>query len=137
MLLLSPTARAFELRGDKQMKRLLADQNERERAEDDSRLHCGTCGHSITSRTESTSVNGSHGHTFTNPHGFVFRIGCFGAAPGCIATGDPTEAWTWFPGFRWRLALCRHCRAHLGWSYRSGVGDGFFGLILDRLISPS
>jgi hypothetical protein len=28
--------------------------------------------------------------------------------------------------------VCRGCRAHLGWLFRS-EGDVFFGLILDRL----
>ena len=133
----SAAAWAFELLGEEELKQLLAEKDERDLAKDKPHLHCAACGYPITSRKDGTSVNGSHEHTFTNPHGLIFRIGCFGTAPGCIQTGEATDAWTWFPGFEWRLALCHHCQTHLGWGYRSEGGDGFFGLILDRLISPS
>jgi hypothetical protein len=37
------------------------------------------------------------------------------------------------PGYRWQLAYCRGCAAHLGWGFVGGAGR-FFGLILERLI---
>ena len=126
---------AFELLEEGELHQLLED--EEALAREMPQLHCAACGHPITTRQETISINGSHEHTFTNPHGLVFRIGCFGAAPGCLGIGDATEAWTWFSGYKWRIAVCRQCRNHLGWAYRSEAADSFFGLILDRLVSPS
>ena len=98
------------------------------------RLLCLACGHPITSLRERISAGGAHQHTFANPAGFVFRIGCFGRAPGCVQSGPPpTLEHTWFPGRAWRCALCGGCRTHLGWAFQDG-NSGFFGLILDRLL---
>ena len=66
-----------------------------------------------------------------NPEGTVFVIGCFAQAPGCVAIGAPMLEWTWFPGCRWQVALCRACGEHLGWRYTGA--DTFHGLILERL----
>ncbi len=78
------------------------------------------------------SVNGSHRHLGTNPHGLSFEIGCFRTAPGCHQVGQETAEWSWFPGYRWRVALCRGCGMHLGWCYRGGE-PAFYGLIVDQL----
>jgi hypothetical protein len=72
-------------------------------------------------------------HTFANPHGLVFEIGCFREAAGCSLLGAPTDEFTWFHGFRWRVACCMRCLCHLGWCFTSGAGGRFFGLIVDRL----
>jgi hypothetical protein len=97
---------------------------------------CSQCRTMITSTTEIMSIQGSHGHTFANPEGILFQIGCFRSAPGCGHIGEATEEWSWFKGFRWRVALCRGCLTHLGWLYASGSGDQFHGLILNRLVFP-
>jgi len=96
-------------------------------------LLCALCGRRITHTGERIRVQGSHGHTFANPHGHVFRIGCFGAAPGCRRASQETEDYTWFPGYAWSIQVCAGCFAHLGWEFRS-ARDGFHGLILDRLV---
>jgi hypothetical protein len=93
---------------------------------------CNACGHPITSEDERIGMQGAHEHTCVNPHGLVFRIGCFAAAPGCRAMGVPTTDFTWFAGFAWCYALCGGCGTLLGWFYR-GAGSSFFGLILDRI----
>ncbi len=86
-------------------------------------------------------MGGCHEHTFTNPGGWVYRIGCFRRAPGCAQAGEFTEAYSWFPGQAWRYALCAGCRTHLGWVYRQAGGEAseaeFYGLILDRLVGAS
>jgi len=97
-------------------------------------LYCFICGTAITHDRERFAVQGSHEHTFTNPAGYVYRIGCFRAAPGCLETGEFTEAYTWFTGCAWRYALCSSCRVHLGWAYRGNEEERFYGLILDRLV---
>lgn len=130
------SAVTFELFDERSLDKLLATNKKRQLDKDDARLLCATCGHVITSRDQRISVAGSHHHTFTNPMGLVFEIGCFRDAPGCGQTGSATEDWTWFDGFSWRIAVCSHCRSHLGWSYQSEHSEGFFGLIADRLVAP-
>ncbi len=95
---------------------------------------CRRCMHTITSSTERKEVNGSHLHTFANPDGIVFEIGCYGNAWGCRFVGPASTEFTWFKGCLWRIAVCSHCLAHLGWHFSSS-GDYFFhGLITDRLL---
>jgi hypothetical protein len=95
-------------------------------------LVCARCRGLVTSRASAISVGGGHAHTFANPHGLEFRIGCFADAPGCAELGGESSYWTWFAGFSWRVSLCRQCGEHLGWLFRSADAR-FFGLILDRL----
>jgi hypothetical protein len=98
------------------------------------RLFCALCRHPVTAETERIAVGGAHTHTFTNPHGLSFRIGCFREAAGCRCHDPATLDFTWFAGYAWRVALCARCHAHLGWSY-SGDDGGFYGLIVERLAS--
>lgn len=114
------------------------ERRERARAELDEhreeRLYCAACRHPITRQDQRISVQGGQEHVFTNPLGMTFHIACFREATGCHATGIATAEHTWFPGYRWRIALCAACETHLGWLYVSGA-DRFHGLILDRLTS--
>ena len=95
-------------------------------------IFCRACGEMVTSRKEIISVSGTHAHTFFNPAGIVFEVGCFKAARGCIVVGEPTTEFTWFAGHVWSYALCRGCQNHLGWFFE-GRDSSFFGLILPRL----
>jgi hypothetical protein len=98
----------------------------------DDALRCAICDHRITDRAHRSERNGAHEHTFVNPGGFLFRIGCFVAAAGCKHVGDTSTAFSWFPGWTWQIAICGGCRAHVGWIFRSG-GEQFHGLILAAL----
>ncbi|MEW6367145.1 MAG: cereblon family protein [Acidobacteriota bacterium] len=110
------------------------EKREREGMGDEKHLFlCKMCGIPITSPSHVISVSGSHEHTFQNPAGFVFDIGCFSAAEGCVIHGMPTIEYTWFPSYAWVYAFCTGCVSHLGWFFQS-ASDGFFGLVLDRLI---
>lgn len=109
-----------------------------ERAEDRERslgraLLCASCRHLVTTDRERIQMRDRHEHTCTNPHGFVYRVGCFREAPGCVAVGAPEHDFSWFPGYAWQVVLCRRCHAHLGWLFRAG-GERFHGLVLDRLV---
>ncbi len=95
---------------------------------------CGKCENKITLPSHKMEVQGSFNHTFLNPAGHVFHIGCFGKADGCIVLGIPTSEWTWFQNNEWRTAVCSQCFEHLGWFFSSPQGKDFFGLILDSLI---
>jgi len=99
-------------------------------------LYCRICGTVIVHKSERILMLGAHNHTFTNPSGMTFNIGCFGSVVGCTHLGDETEQYTWFPGYAWLLALCSGCGIHLGWRFRGGETQ-FHGLILDRLISKT
>ncbi len=100
------------------------------------RVLCRECLHAVTREQDRTEVHGAHQHTFANPSGIVFTIGCFRSADGCGAAGSPTDEFTWFAGFSWRVAVCAACLAHLGWLFSSASGANFWGLILDHLIFP-
>jgi hypothetical protein len=103
--------------------------------EEDKGLYCTACGFRITSWGERISVDGAFEHTFVNPGGYVYRIGCFRQAPGCFDAEEPTDEHSWFKGCAWQYAVCGGCLAHLGWVYTSAAGERFHGLILDRLSS--
>ncbi|MDX1514077.1 MAG: cereblon family protein [Gammaproteobacteria bacterium] len=129
---------AFDALADREVEDLLDE--EKAAQKDPSPLLCAACGLGITSRRERVDMNGAHAHTFTNPHGLTFEIGCFGFAENCRLEGEATTAWTWFSGYAWRVCVCTGCSTHLGWAFEAApprAGDrGFYGLILDRLTSP-
>src|SRR5262245_63046183 len=95
-------------------------------------LACARCATAVTTTAARRTMAGSHEHTFANPHGIVFRIGCFAEA-SCRAEGEPSRYWTWFPGFDWRTEWCLLCGQHLGWVFESAAAR-FHGLVLDRLV---
>ncbi len=115
----------------------LAPDNDRTSSEEaEKAIRCRDCGRPVTSRVHETVVSGNHQHTFHNPAGVIFRIGCYTLAEGCAVEGIPTLEHTWFPGLAWSFAFCRGCRLHLGWHF-SGSGSSFFGLILNKLVFGS
>ena len=95
---------------------------------------CRRCGRYITSGKQRISVNGSHEHTFANPEGILFHVGCFARVQGCSFAGEPTGEWSWFMGYAWSVAYCAGCGLHLGWRY-SSADDVFHGLVLRSLSS--
>jgi len=104
--------------------------------EEEQYIVCRQCHQAITRAAERITVQGAHHHTFANPHGIVFEIGCFKHALGCGYAGPPSTEFTWFSGYAWRVSFCTLCLTHLGWVFISGGGDRFHGFILDRLIQP-
>ena len=110
-------------------------EQEQEQVEEEKNLCCFNCGSAITSDKQRIAVGDSHEHTFVNPGGFVFHIGCFREAPGCLQVGESTRENSWFSGYAWNYALCASCYTHLGWMYHADDQQPFYGLILDRLIS--
>ncbi len=95
-------------------------------------IYCRECGRVVTGKDQKIAVHGSHTHTFFNPAGIVFELGCFGTAPGCHSVGEASSYFTWFAGFVWCYALCRGCNSHLGWFFEMG-DRSFYGLILAHL----
>lgn len=101
-------------------------------AEKEKFLVCASCHKIITRPAARISINGAHQHSFANPSGLIFEIGCFNEAPGCDHVGRFSSEFTWFKGYQWRIAVCRNCLAHLGWEFASS-GTSFYGLILTSL----
>ncbi|MBW2409052.1 MAG: hypothetical protein JRF72_04575 [Deltaproteobacteria bacterium] len=110
---------------------------EEQEPEEEEYIRCRQCQQAITRPADRIAVDGSHQHTFANPHGIVFEIGCFKTVRGCGFAGELTDEFSWFAGYHWRVSYCSLCLTHLGWMFVSGGGDMFHGLILDRLIDPS
>ena len=97
-------------------------------------VRCAYCKTVITYQGNAEHIQGQHVHSFINPGGYEFTIGCFRRA-WCKVMGLPMLEWSWFNGYTWQYALCPQCQEHLGWFYRSSPDDSaFYGLILDRLI---
>lgn len=96
-------------------------------------LACAGCLRPVTTAAARTGVAGAHEHTFANPAGLQFHIGCFARATGCLAVGEPSTHWTWFSGYSWQVEHCVTCGDHLGWLFRAEA-HLFHGLILDRLV---
>ena len=96
-------------------------------------LVCVRCAGFVAEGRARIAVEGAHSHSFINPEGAIFRVGCFDVAPGAVPWGEPSQHWTWFAGFEWRAASCRGCRVHLGWVY-TAAAVSFVGLILDRVV---
>lgn len=96
---------------------------------------CRNCHGLVTEPVCQIEIDGAFCHTFANPHGQVFEIGCFNGAPGCLAISPPFDEFSWFKGYSWNVGVCCDCRIHLGWVYRSDQ-DRFWGIILDKLIFP-
>jgi len=100
-------------------------------------LLCSGCLNRITRNDVQINVNGSHKHVFVNPQGLVFELGCFAWAVNCVGTGPSTSEFSWFSGYQWQITVCLQCLKHLGWKYEAPDKNGFYGLILDRLVEES
>lgn len=118
---------------DKQLDNITKElSKKREKEKKDPLIRCKNCGYTITSVDAIIPVAGNHRHTFKNPAGIVYTIGCFSSARGCFNMGEPTFEFTWFPGYSWCYSVCSKCFTHMGWYYQSGDST-FYGLILNRL----
>ena len=111
----------------------VAQQKDEEKSEPDKAIFCKNCNKLITRAEQKIQVSGSHTHTFFNPAGLIFELGCFQKAPGATQAGETTSEFSWFAGHVWRFAFCGGCGEHLGWHYETGESS-FFGLILAHLM---
>jgi hypothetical protein len=97
-------------------------------------VRCAYCKTVISYQGNAEQIGGKHVHSYVNPGGFEFTIGCYRRA-WCKIMGLPMQEWSWFHGYTWQYALCPQCQEHLGWFYRNAPDNSsFYGLILDRLI---
>lgn len=100
---------------------------------------CIGCDGLITHSDRLIVIRGTNRHLFVNPTGVECDIHTFYSCPGAIAVGEATEAHTWFSGYCWRMAFCRHCGQHLGWHYeavsRYEQPLEFWGILIAQLKS--
>jgi hypothetical protein len=115
---------------------IVEDETKEKEPDMDDYILCRQCLQVITSPAERIEMQGAHQHTFANPHGSVYQIGCFRSAAGCGYAGQSSDEFTWFKGYSWRVAVCGSCLFHLGWLFISPGSQSFNGLILDHLIQP-
>jgi len=104
-------------------------------SKEDEIIICAFCNNHITDPSKQIIINNSFHHTFANPYGHVFEIGCFSDAKGCRSSSIASTEFSWFIGCSWKIGVCNYCSTHLGWVFSSEV-DKFFGLILEKLIFP-
>lgn len=99
---------------------------------------CTNCGGLITYSDRLLRIGTSNRHSFVNPVGVECDFHSFSDCPGAVPHGPATEAHTWFPGYRWRMAFCRHCGQHLGWHYEAAMvfdrPSEFWGILVSHLI---
>ena len=76
------------------LKNIVTDKVTLEEPDRENHLLCRQCHQIITSTSEMIEVSGFHQHTFANPEGILFEIGCFRKAKGCWYIGPPTEEFT-------------------------------------------
>jgi hypothetical protein len=124
-----------EKQRDEMLDSFVEDETQDNVSDQEEYIFCRQCRNRITSPAERIEVQGSHRHTFANPHGIVFEIGCFRTVEGCGHAGPASTDFSWFSGFSWRIAVCIQCLTHLGWLFASPDQGHFHGLILDRLIT--
>lgn len=123
---------AYVTEGDKKKKKK-SETQEKEKEDIEGFILCVQCENKITRERFKREVQGGHQHTFLNPGGMVFEIGCFKEAEGAVFVGDPTSAWSWFQGYTWQTAICSQCLSHIGWFFRKSNEHEFYGLILNML----
>ncbi|MCG8550796.1 MAG: cereblon family protein [Desulfobacterales bacterium] len=100
---------------------------------------CKNCNAVVTKPEFAVRTGQGFSQAFANPAGHIFEIGCFSQAPGCSPGSGRSNEFTWYPGYDWRIGICRNCMFHLGWIFlpvEHGSGSKFYGLILDHLVFP-
>lgn len=99
---------------------------------DDKWLICVVCENRITQKSNKITINSSHKHSFTNPHGILYSICCFKSVAGCTTIGLPTTEFTWFAGYSWQVMICSRCKSHNGWRFEKG--DNIFYALIEEMI---
>jgi hypothetical protein len=99
---------------------------------------CIACGALIAHSDQLLRIGTSNRHLFVNPAGVECDFHTFSSCQGGVAHGPATEADTWFPGYRWRMAFCRHCGQYLGWHYKAVSmlerPNEFWGILVNYLV---
>ena len=100
---------------------------------------CAGCRGLITHSDRLLRIHASDRHFFLNPAGAECDFYTFSDCPGAVVHRAATEVHTWFPGYRWRMAFCRHCGQHLGLHYEAVSTferpREFWGILVSHLVA--
>lgn len=70
--------------------------------------------------------------SFVNPGGYIHDTLTVRTTCGLFQDSDWVDEFTWFPGYKWRIAHCTNCSHHIGWCYKHIDSETrpkrFFGL---------
>ncbi|CAH1390746.1 unnamed protein product [Nezara viridula] len=79
---------------------------------------CGTCRAVIGKQTDcfAMSIEGAQG-TYVNPEGYHHDTLTLLKVENVIPISAPSTHFSWFPGYAWSIAVCRHCQKHVGWQF--------------------
>lgn len=99
----------------------------------DRSIHCATCATRLTHAKCAIVVNAAHEHSVINPQGCLYRIRCFNSVENVSPAGEPSQEFTWFPGYAWTVLLCRQCSQHVGWQF-DAANARFFVLIVAQIV---
>lgn len=85
-----------------------------------SELHCRECTATITHSKFifSMSQDGPLAN-YINPNGFVHDTLTVSKSLNVLFMGRATSEHSWFPGYKWTIMNCAHCRSHLGWKFQA------------------
>ena len=94
---------------------------------------CDDCRTIIADKKDlfSMSLTGLMG-AYVNPGGYVHETVTFHKAKGLRLRGLSSTEHSWFPGYAWTIAECKHCGNHMGWKFtavnKKLVPKKFWGL---------
>ncbi|CAD5124891.1 DgyrCDS13143 [Dimorphilus gyrociliatus] len=81
-------------------------------------LLCVHCGEYVTSKDDIFSMSSSGPlAAYVNPNGHVHDTITAMKAENMSLIGKPIYENSWFPGYGWTIAQCKHCGHHLGWRF--------------------
>ena len=99
---------------------------------------CRRCETEISSRRHLFAMRAAcYVQVFPNPYGHMKVIYTLRDARGVQVAGGPTDEFTWFHGYTWRIAYCAACSNHLGWFFEAideSEPPVFYGLLKDELV---
>ncbi|XP_075228978.1 protein cereblon-like isoform X2 [Lycorma delicatula] len=81
-------------------------------------LSCTNCSNIVGHQKNvfAMSVEGPQG-TYVNPDGYLHETVTLSKAQGLVVSGHSSTRYSWFPGYAWCIAHCRHCKIHMGWKF--------------------
>uniref|UniRef100_UPI00358E20E6 protein cereblon n=1 Tax=Myxine glutinosa TaxID=7769 RepID=UPI00358E20E6 len=101
-------------------------------------LCCKNCRCEITTQSDIFSLSRSGPMAaYVNPHGYVHEALTVHKTTNVNLAGRPSTQYSWFPGYAWTIAQCRHCGHHVGWkfsaTYKELTPPKFWGLTRSAL----
>lgn len=101
-------------------------------------LSCASCELYIADKSDvfSLTLEGPMA-AYVNPGGHVHETMTIFKAQGLNLIGRASTVNSWFPGYAWTIAQCRHCHRHMGWKFTAAEPDlkpvKFWGLTRSAL----